>query len=363
MGGPAPPGPPGRGAQMRVRDLAALFTLAALWGGSYLFIRIAAPAFGPFPMAAVRTAVAAIVLWLGLVAFGLRPALRAVAGRLMVLGAVNAAAPFALIGFAELHLTASLAAILTATTPLWAACFGVLWLGERITVRRTAGLLLGLAGVGALVGWGPVPATGRVVLSVGAVLLAACGYALAGVYTKARLAGVPASTLAIGQQIAAMSWLAVPALRAAPRATPTPEATLALLGLAVFCTALAYPIYFRLIATIGPTRTSLTTYLIPLFGTLWGVLFLGEAVTGGTFVGLACILASVALVTDARRPGMSGESRGAEVVRAVPGAIPAIRGHRGAAALSARLSQIGGHPGAQGCRRVGRDGFRWYRIG
>ena len=196
-------------------------------------------------------------------------------------------------------MTASLAAILTATTPLWAACFGVLWLGERITVRRTAGLLLGLAGVGALVGWGPVPATGRVVLSVGAVLLAACGYALAGVYTKARLAGVPASTLAIGQQIAATSWLAVPALRAAPRTTPTPEAALALLGLAA---PRSPAIYFRLIATIGPTRTSLSACLIPC-SALWGVLFLGEAVTGRTFVGLACIIASVALVTDARRPG------------------------------------------------------------
>lgn len=304
---------------MRVRDLAALFTLAALWGGSYLFIRIAAPGFGPFPLAAGRATVAALVLWLGLVAFGLRPALRAVAGRLMVLGLVNAAAPFALIGFAELHLTASLASILTAMTPLWAACFGVVWLGERITARRAAGLLLGLAGVGALVGWGPVPTTGRVLLSVGAILLAACGYALGGVYTKTRLAGVPASTLAIGQQLAAASWLAAPALWTAPRATPTTEATLALLGLAVFCTALAYPIYFRLIATIGPTRTSLTTYLIPLFGTLWGVLFLGESLTGGAFAGLACILGSVALVNDARRPGATASPRGARAVPAVPG--------------------------------------------
>src|SRR5690554_1514671 len=130
------------GRTMGARDLLTLFALAALWGASYLFIRIGVPALGPLPLAAGRTALAALVLWVGLRALGRRPVLRPHARGLLVLGATNAALPFFLIGAAELHLTASLAAILTATTPLWAVIFSVLWLGERITLRRSAGLLL-----------------------------------------------------------------------------------------------------------------------------------------------------------------------------------------------------------------------------
>jgi drug/metabolite transporter (DMT)-like permease len=285
---------------MGARDLLTLFALAALWGASYLFIRIGVPALGPLPLAAGRTALAALVLWVGLRALGRRPVLRPHARGLLVLGATNAALPFFLIGAAELHLTASLAAILTATTPLWAVIFSVLWLGERITLRRSAGLLLGGAGVAVLVGWSPVAPTGAVLASIAAMLVASAAYALSGVYAKQRLAGVPAATLAIGQQLGAVVWLAPPALWRLPAADPAPGALLALLALAVLCTALAYPLYFRLIASAGPTRTTTVTYLIPLFGMLWGVLFLGEAVTRGMLAGLACILVSIVLVNDVR---------------------------------------------------------------
>ncbi|HEU4565957.1 MAG TPA: DMT family transporter [Gemmatimonadaceae bacterium] len=285
---------------MTARQLAALFALAALWGASYLFIRVAVPALGPFPLAAGRVLLAALVLWAGMRALGHRPALRAHAPKLLILGAVNAALPFALIGAAELRLTASLAAMLTATTPLWGALFGVLWLGERLGMRRGAGLLLGVAGVGVLVGWSPVAMTASTMLSVGAVLVACCGYALAGVYTKRALSGVPAPTLAIGQQLGAAVWLLPPAVWGAPRAHPTTAALLALAALALLCTSVAYLLYFRLIASAGPTKTSTVTYLIPLFGTAWGTLLLGEPVTRGMLLGLACILASVVLVNEVR---------------------------------------------------------------
>src|SRR5687768_5698231 len=117
---------------MRPRDLAALFGLAAVWGGSFLFIRIAAPSFGPFPLVAGRVVLGGLVLWAGLAAFGQRAELRAHWRKLLVLGALNAAIPFALIATAELRLTASLAAMLNATVPFWAALFGMIWLGERI---------------------------------------------------------------------------------------------------------------------------------------------------------------------------------------------------------------------------------------
>ena len=285
---------------MRPRELAALFVLAAVWGGSFLFIRVAAPALGPFPLAAGRVTIAALLLWLGMRALGQRPALRPHARKLLVLGALNAALPFSLIAAAELRLTASLAALLNATVPLWSALFGLLWLGERVNVRRAAGLLLGVAGVGVLVGWSPVAMTRETALSVVAVLVACCGYALAGVYARRQLAGVPSATLALGQQVGAAAWLVAPALWRLPDAHPTRPATLALGALVLLSTVLAYLLYFHLIATVGPTKTSTTTYLLPFFGMLWGALFLGEPVTGGMVAGLAIILASVVLVNEVR---------------------------------------------------------------
>jgi drug/metabolite transporter (DMT)-like permease len=285
---------------MRARDLAAIFLLAALWGGSFLFIRIAAPALGPFPLSAGRVMLAALVLWVGMRALGQRPALRSNARKLLILGALNAAIPFSLIAAAELRLTASLAAMLNATVPLWGVLFAAFWLGERLTAGRGAGLLLGLVGVGVLVGWSPITLTPAIVLSVAATLIATGAYALAGVYAKRQLAGVSAPTLALGQQLGAAAWLMVPALWQLPHAHPTRPAALALVALALLSTTVAYLIYFHLIATVGPTKTTTVTYLLPLFGMLWGALFLGEPVTGGMVVGLILILASVLLVNEVR---------------------------------------------------------------
>src|SRR3954468_16240793 len=193
---------------MKTRDLVLLFALAAVWGASYLFIRIAVPALGPFPLVGARVAIAAVVIWLAMRAMGQRPVVRAHWRPLLGLGAINAAIPFTLISAAELHITASLAAMLTATAPLWSAVFSAAWLGERLSGRRSMGLLLGLVGVGVLVGWSPIAPTRPVILSIAALLVATAGYGLAGVYTKRMLAGVPAMTLALGQQLGAAAWLA-----------------------------------------------------------------------------------------------------------------------------------------------------------
>lgn len=285
---------------MRPKDLATLFVLAALWGGSFLFIRVAAPAFGPIPLAAGRVAFAAIVLWVGMLALGQRPQLRPHARKLLVLGALNAAIPFSLIAAAELRLTASLAAMLNATVPLWGALFAAIWLGERLNARRGAGLVLGVVGVGVLVGWSPVEMTPATLLSVVATLIATCGYGLAGVYAKRQLSGVPSSTLALGQQVGAAAWLALPALWSLPGVHPTRSASLALLALVVLSTVVAYLLYFRLLASVGPTKASTVTYLLPMFGMLWGALFLHEPLTPGMFAGLAFIIGSVLLVNEVR---------------------------------------------------------------
>jgi drug/metabolite transporter (DMT)-like permease len=285
---------------MKPRDLIALFSLAALWGASFLFIRVAAPAFGAFPLATGRVLIAAVVLYAVIRATGMRTSLREHAGKLLVLGALNASIPFVLVAGAELHLSASMAAMLNATVPLWATLFGAVWLGERFTTKRSVGLVLGGIGVAGLVGWSPVTFTTPVIASIVAMLVASASYALAGIYIRKRMTSVSKPTLVLGQQLGAAAWLLLPAVLQAPGQQVSGRAASSLLALALLCTALAYPLYFHLIRSVGPTRTTTVTYLIPLFGTAWGAIFLHEPVTRGMLVGLTLILASVLLVNDVR---------------------------------------------------------------
>ena len=285
---------------MKRKDLVMMFVLAAIWGASYLFIRMAVPVLGAFPLVAGRVLLAAVVLWLWVRVSGRRADLRPHWKPLLGLGAINAAVPFTLISAAELHITASLAAMLTATAPLWSAVFSAIWLDERLSSRRVAGLALGLAGVAVLVGWSPIALTTATLLSIAALLIATAGYGLAGVYTKRLLPGVPAPTLALGQQVGAAAWLIVPALWQLPDVRPATGALLSLVALAVVCTAVAYVLFFRLLAAVGPTKTTTITYLIPVFGSAWGALFLHESLTWGMLAGLACILGSIVLVNEVK---------------------------------------------------------------
>jgi drug/metabolite transporter (DMT)-like permease len=281
---------------MRTADWLMLTVLAAIWGASYLFIRIAAPAVGPLPLMAVRVLLAGAVLGALAAALGRRPSLRDRWRDYLLLGLVNAAVPFTLIAAAELYVTASLAGIVTTTAPLFSALVAAAWLKDRLTARTLLGLLLGTVGVAVLVGWSPLPLGLELVLSVAALLAAAFCYGLGAVYTRAAFRGVPLLGLATAQQLAAGAELLLPALATARAPWPQPlPVVLSILALALLSTALAYLIYFRLIERVGPTRALMVSILVPFFGVLWGVLFLGEPVTPGTFVGLAIVLAGVAL--------------------------------------------------------------------
>jgi drug/metabolite transporter (DMT)-like permease len=289
---------------MRIRDVGALLMLAALWGGSFLFMRIAAPVLGPVVLAELRVGIAGIALLVYAATIRALPAFRARWRRYLALGALNAAIPYTLIGAAELHLTASLASILNATTPLFAAVVAAVWLKDRLDAKRGIGLILGIAGVAILVGWSPLPLNAVIILSVGASLAASLSYALAGVFSKVAFTGMPPLALAIGQQLGASLLLLPLALPTAVVTTPTHGLSvgvaLAVVALALLCTSLAYLLYFSLIANVGPMKTLSVTYLVPAFGILWSALFLHERLRIGTLVGLAIILASVALVTGTR---------------------------------------------------------------
>jgi drug/metabolite transporter (DMT)-like permease len=296
------PTTPSPGHRVTLADAALLLALAALWGGSYLFIRIAVPGFGPAPLALARVILGALLLFAFALATRQPLSLRPYAGRLVVLAFLNAAFPYLLISAAELHLTASFAALLSATVPLFVATFAAAWLGERLTGARVTGLLTGMIGVGIMVGWSVVPITGPMTLAIVATLTASASYAGAAVYTRVKLRGVPSHALALGQQLGALVWLAVPGIIAAPRVVPPIAAIWAVVALGALSTAVAYLLFFTLLERIGPTRTSTLTYLVPIVGLLWGVVFLHEPMSAGMIFGLGVVVASVVLVHGTFKP-------------------------------------------------------------
>ncbi|HEV3240627.1 MAG TPA: DMT family transporter [Casimicrobiaceae bacterium] len=280
---------------MHSRDVARLLLLAGLWGGSFAFMRVAAPAMGPVWLAFSRVALAFIALLALALARRAVPPFLAHWRDYVVIGTVNSALPFALFCFAEQYIEASTAAILNATSPFFATAVAALWLKEALSLRKLGAMALGLAGVVLLVGWSEQALSGMRLPATLACLGAALCYGVASVYAKRRMATVPSSAVALYSQLTAAAVLA-PGLLFAPVPGPlTPLVVGNTLALALASTALAYLLYFRLIATIGPARALTVTFLIPVFGVLWGVLFLDEAVTVNTLSGCALILAGTAV--------------------------------------------------------------------
>ena len=289
---------------MGPRDLGALVLLSALWGASFIYIRVAVPALGPFVLVELRVGLAAVVLALCAALVGRLPKLRGRWRQFALLGAVNVAIPFSLISAAEINLTASLAAILNSTTVMFTAVVAAVWMGDALTARKVVGVVLGIVGVTVLVGWDPIAMNWAVALSVGAMLAASLAYALGSVYAKRTFADSPPLAIASGQLTAAAMLMLPLAAVSAPEQSPSTIVVLSVLGLALPSTAVAYMLYFRLIANVGPTSTSTVTLLVPLFGLLFGVVLLDEPVGVGTLAGLVLILSSVTLITGlgAARP-------------------------------------------------------------
>lgn len=291
---------------MSLRELGLLVTLGALWGGSFIFIRVSAAALGPFTLVEARVGIAVLVLFGYALALGAAGGLNSVRKRwrgFLLLGALNAAIPFVLISAAQIELTASFGAILNSTTPMFGAIVAAVWLGDAMTVRKAAGLLLGIVGVGVLVGWSPIPLSAVVLLSIGASLVASLFYGLGSAYAKQSFRGIPSVGMAVGQ----LGGAAVVTLPFAlydvgdVRVGDLSGAVIAsVLGIALLSTSLAYLIYFRLLASVGPTKTLTVTFLVPAFGVILGALLLNEPIGGGTLPGLAIILASLLLVNEIR---------------------------------------------------------------
>lgn len=295
---------------MRARDYALLVALAAVWGLSFVFYRVAVPSLGAGLFADLRVGLAALALLVYLAASGrfsdTWARLRSMARPLAVVGALNAAVPFALIGFSELTLPASYASVLNATMPLFSAALAAEFLAQPIRVRHAIGLAAGVVGVGIVVGAAPFPLTPSIALAVAASVAAAASYALAAIYIRVRLPRAASLDLNVGQQLTATAWLLPLALLDLPSARYPAEAIGSVVAIALICTVLAYLAYFHLLQRVGPTHASTVTFLMPVFGVVWGNLLLAEPVHASLLVGFAAVLLGVALVTGvgrSREPG------------------------------------------------------------
>jgi drug/metabolite transporter (DMT)-like permease len=293
---------------MRASDYARLLFLAAIWGASFLFMRIAAPAFGSINTAFLRvlfglTGLAVILL--------LMRAPLIFQGKLksaMVLGIINSGIPFLMYAIAALWLPAGYSAILNATTPLMGALIGFSCFNEQLSGRKWLGVMLGFLGITLITTTGDVAVSETMIIGVIACLIATACYGCAGFLTRRWITergGLDARLVAFGSQLGACLFL-LPFFGYSVTASPVadwamPEVWASLLAVGFICTALAYLIYFRLIADIGPLRSLTVTFLIPPFGILWGYLILGETLTEGFVVGGAIVCLSVWLVVSPAR--------------------------------------------------------------
>jgi drug/metabolite transporter (DMT)-like permease len=274
-----------------------LTLVGAIWGGSFLFMRVAAPEFGAVPLMALRLALGALVL-LPLV-WGQRGAFRREhLWQVPLLGVLNSAVPFALFAWAAQRAPAGVGAIANSMTPLFTALVAFLAFGERIGTRRALALLTGFAGVAVLAS-GRTAGASFTVAALAGVAASAC-YGVGANLIRRRFTGLPPVALATGTQLGAALLAAPFALAQLPAASPSARAWVSALLLGAVCTGLAYAFFFRLISRIGAPRAVTVTYLVPLFGVGWSWLLLGEAPSASMLTAGALILGSVAVSQRAR---------------------------------------------------------------
>lgn len=294
----ATPAAPGRSR----RWLVDLFLLGALWGASFLFMRVGAAEFGALPTAAVRVGIAAAFLLPLMLLHGHGPALAQHWKATMLVGVLNSGMPFALFCFALLTINTGLAAVINATVPMFGALVAWAWFRERPSGSRMVGLAIGFAGVAMLAsrnaGFHNASEGSNAALWAMLACVGACVcYGISASATRRYLGGIPPLVTATGSQLGATLFLALPAIWLWPAHMPSLRAWLALVALGVACTGLAYILFFRLIESAGPARALTVTFLVPVFAVFYGAVLLGERVTPWMLLCAGVIVCGVALST------------------------------------------------------------------
>lgn len=292
-----------------VADWSLLLLLGTIWGGSFFFARIAVQEIPPVTLVFLRVAIAALVLncWLAAQRRSIAAALP-MAGKFVVLALLNNIIPYALIFAGQTSLGAGLASVLNATTPFWTMLFAnALTADEKISKRKFGGILIGMAGIAILVGPGALAGIGSSPWAKFAVIGAAMSYALAAIFAK-RFAGLPAPLVAAGQ-LSASTFLVIPLMLAVDGAAgfagAGTAAWLSVLALAAICTAFAYVLYFRLVASAGATNAALVTLIVPASAVMLGSIFLAEKLQSFEIAGMVLIGAGL-ITIDGRAIGLIG---------------------------------------------------------
>ncbi len=298
---------------MRPRDVIELLLLSVLWGGAYLFTRAAVPAFGPAPLVSMRLGIAALILLPIVFYRGGWPQLRASPRALFMVGVPFTAAPFMLMTWGALHITAGLSAVLNATAPMFAALVAHFVLKERLGAWRAGGLLMGFVGVLILMSSGNVSLkTAEGPLAVLAVLGTAMIWSVGANYTRRKMAGTDAMVTTAGSLAAASLFLAPVAWATWPSTPPSARAWAEMAFLGVASSGLGMWMYFRLLRRIGTVPAMSVTFLSPLVAMVSGALYLGEAITLQMVAGCAVVLLGTALSLGLIGGGSSKQDTRAE---------------------------------------------------
>ncbi len=283
---------------MGINILWRLILLSAIWGASFLFMRVSVPEFGPVPLILIRVSGAALFLLPTLRNASTRSAIKENAGRLLVLSLLNSVIPFCLLAFATLRIEAGFASLLNATTPLFAALVGAALLAQPVTRNQFIGILLGMIGV-AIISFDRMSfKQGGSGWAIVAALCAAMSYGLAGHYTRQRLKNIASPTLAVGSMVAATFVLIIPGILLWPTTPISNTGWSCGVTLAIICTAAAYLLYFHIIEHAGALIGATVTFLIPLFAVVWGIVFLDEQVNGPMVSGMLVTLLGTSLAIN-----------------------------------------------------------------
>ncbi len=283
---------------MSASSLFRLVLLGMIWGASFLFQRITVPAVGAPFTAAVRLALAAVMLVVLLRLLGRSLNLRAQWRDWLVLGTINSAVPFLCFAFAAKYLPAGYLAVINATVPLLTVLFVWGLLHQRPSATKLLGVIVGLAGVAVLARYGSVGLDAATLGAFALALTAASLYAYSALYIRRRHAGSDPLVLAGASQLGAALVLAPLGAWAMPTVMPAPIVIVSLLVLGLLCTGLAYALYFRLLADIGSEKAVSNTFLVPVFAQIWGALFLQEHLTVAGAVGFGLVFVAIALVLE-----------------------------------------------------------------
>jgi drug/metabolite transporter (DMT)-like permease len=270
---------------VRIADVLILLFLAAIWGASFLFMRISSPDFGPVPLVAFRMTVAGLALTPVFFRKEARTLFKTHWWQLLVSGVVGSSISFILLSWASLTLSAGFTALMNSSVPVFSALIAAVWLGERLRTSQFIGLGLGILGVLILV-WGKLEfhQNGR-------------GWPIVGVsWMKSKLQGVRPLVASSGSLLGAGLVLIPFALTRLPEKSPPLSSWLSAAALALICTALAFVLFFKLIQRSGATVATSVTFLIPFFGIFWGWLFLDEIVTTQMIAGLVVTLLGTGLI-------------------------------------------------------------------